>query len=201
MKTISHLTLAAAIALSLPTLATAQSATVAAAAASAPGARAAGAAIVVRARIVELDKVDRVVTLKGPKGNIVTVEVPPEVRNLDQVNVGDDVVIRYMTGMAVKLEPTANKSGIRERIESTQDMRAPAGSKPGIAEVRTVEVLAIVQSIDRKAKQATLRGAKRTVTIDVPDNIDLSKVKVGDEVRAIFTEAAVLSVEPAPKKP
>jgi Cu/Ag efflux protein CusF len=103
--------------------------------------------------------------------------------------------------MAVKLEPTANKSGIRERIESTQDMKAPAGGMPGIAEVRTVEVLAIVQSIDRKAKQATLRGAKRIITIDVPDNIDLSKVKVGDEVRAVFTEAAVVSVEPAAKKP
>jgi hypothetical protein len=201
MKTMSRYTLAAALALSLPMLATAQSATVAAAAASAPGARAAGAAIVVRARIVELDKVGRVVTLKGPKGNIVTVAIPPEVKNLDKVNVGDNVVIRYLTGMAVKLEPTANKSGIRERIESTQDMKAPAGGMPGIAEVRTVEVLAIVQSIDRKAKQATLRGAKRIITIDVPDNIDLSKVKVGDEVRAVFTEAAVVSVEPAAKKP
>jgi hypothetical protein len=201
MKTIFRLTVAAALALSLPMLATAQSATVAAAAASATGARAAGAAIVVRARIVELDKVGRVVTLKGPKGNIVTVAIPPEVKNLDQVNVGDHVVIRYLTGMAVKLEPTANKSGIRERIESTQDMKAPAGGMPGIAEVRTVEVLAIVQAIDRKAKQATLRGAKRIITIDVPDSIDLSKVKVGDEVRAIFTEAAVVSVEPAAKKP
>lgn len=200
MKIISSLTVAAAIALSLPTFATAQSATVAAAAASAPGARGAGAAIVVRARIVELDKVRRTATLKGPKGNIVTVAVPPEVKNLDQVNVGDDVVIRYLTGMAVKLEPTANKSGIRERIESTQDMRAQVGGKPGIAEVHTVEVLAIVQAINLKDKQATLRGAKRTITIDVPENIDLSKVKVGDEVRAVFTEAAVVSVEPA-KKP
>ena len=68
---------------------------------------------------------------------------------------------------------------------------------PGFAEMRTVEVLAIIQSINQKKNQVTLRGAKRTVTVDVPASVDIKKLKVDDEVRVVFTEATVISVEAA----
>jgi hypothetical protein len=66
---------------------------------------------------------------------------------------------------------------------------------PGYAEMRTVEVLAIIQSINKKKNQVTLRGAKRTMTVDVPASVDIKKLKVDDEVRVVFTEATVISVQ------
>jgi hypothetical protein len=66
---------------------------------------------------------------------------------------------------------------------------------PGATVQRTVEVLAVVQALDRKARTATLRGAKRTVSVNVPEGIDISKIKVGDEVHAVMIEALVLNVE------
>ena len=56
-------------------------------------------------------------------------------------------------------------------------------------------MLAIIQALDRKAGTATLRGAKRTVTMALPEGVDITKLKVGDEVRAVFMEAMVLNVE------
>ena len=148
----------------------------------------------IRAKVVELDMAHRLATLKGPKGNVVTLEVPAEVKNFDQMRVGDDVVVRYIAAVAARLEP-ASKSGIRERVESTTAAAAAPGALPGVGAQRTVQVLAVIQAIDRTAGTVTLRGAKRTVTIAVPEGVDTRKLKVGDEVRAEMTEAIVLNVE------
>jgi hypothetical protein len=148
----------------------------------------------IRARVVELDMARRLATLKGPKGIVVTVEVPAEVKNFDQVRVGDDLVVRYAAAVVARLEP-ASKGGIRERVESTSAATAASGGMPGSAAQRTVEVLVVVQALDRKARTATLRGAKRTVSVNVPEGIDISKIKVGDEVHAVMIEALVLNVE------
>ena len=194
MNPLSRVILAGAIALSLSQLASAQSAEVVAVAASAPGIRAGAAEIEIRARVVEIDRADRTVTLRGPKGNVVTVDVPPGVKNFSQMRVGDDVVVRHLAAVVAELEPVAKRTGIRERIETTETAQAPAGGMPGYAQMRTVEVLAIIQSINPKKNQVTLRGAKRTVTVDVPPSVDIKKLKVDDEVRVVFTEATVISV-------
>jgi len=44
------------------------------------------------------------VTVKGPKGNVNTVKVGDHVKNLDQVKVGDQVVVRYTEAVAISVE-------------------------------------------------------------------------------------------------
>jgi hypothetical protein len=193
----SSAVVASVIALSLPVAAPAQ-VTAVAATAKAPGERMAAAEVEIRARVVEIDKVRRTATLLGPKGKIVTVDVPPSVKNFDQVRVGDELVVRHLAAVALKLEP-APKSGIRERVETTSTSSAAPGALPGAAEERTVEVLGTIQALDRKARTATLRGTSRSVTLNVPEGVDMTKVKVGDYVLASFTEATVISVERAQK--
>lgn len=189
--------LACACAALLPAGAWAQGAALTAAAASAPGARLKAGEVEVRAKVVELDIARRTATLLGPRGQLVAVDVPAEVKNFDQVKVGDELVVRYLTAVAARIEP-ASKSGIRERVESSGGGTAAAGAMPGAAQGRTVEVLAVIQSLDRKAGTATLRGPRRTVTLAVPEGVDITKLKVGNEVRVVFVEAVVLSVERAP---
>lgn len=194
MKKMSRIALALSLTAALPLTSWAQGAAASAMVAKAPGARMAAGEVEVRAKVVELDRAARQVTLKGPKGKVVTVDVPPEVKNFDQVQVGDDLVVRYASAVLATLQPASN-SGIRERIESTSTMKAEPGAMPGAGAQRTVEVLVVVQALDRKAGTATLRGAKRTVTVQVPEGMDISKIKVGDEVRAVMIEAMVLNVE------
>jgi hypothetical protein len=182
-----------ACALAFPVAAFAQ-ATVTTTSASASGVRAKAAEIEVRAKVVELDMANRTATLKGPKGQFVTVTAPAEMKNFDQVVVGDELVVRYMAAIAAKLEPVSN-NGIRERIESTTTGAAPAGDMPGALVGRKVEILADVKAIDTKAGTATLRGATRSFTVAIPEGMDVSKVKIGSQVRAVFVEAVVLNVE------
>ena len=56
----------------------------------APG-RAASRTVKLTATITAIDKATRDVTLKGPQGNDVTVTASPEVKNFDQLKVGDQV--------------------------------------------------------------------------------------------------------------
>jgi hypothetical protein len=178
----------------LPVAAVAQSASVTAGSGAVGDTRVGGGELTVRARVLEVDTANRTATLRGPSGNVVTVAVPPDVKNFENVRAGDMLTVRYLMAIAARIEP-ASRSGIRERVESAASTVAPAGSTPGTAGVRTVEVVATVTALDRKARTATLRGVHRTVKVSVPKDVDLSKVKVGSEVRAVITEAAVLSVE------
>jgi uncharacterized OB-fold protein len=58
-----------------------------------------------------------------------------------------------------------------------------------------VAVLDSVEAVDRKAGTVTLSGPKRRVTMNVPSGVDFSKLKVGQEVQAVFIEAAVREVQ------
>jgi hypothetical protein len=193
--------LCSAAALFLSANVMAQSASASVATGEAPGLRAKAGDLEVRAKVVELDQSKRVTTLRKANGELVTLDIPADLKNFESVRVGDDVVLRYTAAAVVSLEPTSSKSGIRERTVSSSKVTSAAASGvlPSMAGRRTVDVLAVVSAINTKARTATLRGAKRTVTVDVPPEIDLKQIKVGDEVRATVVESAVLSVERPPE--
>lgn len=199
MNRLSTLALACALALTagLPLSAQAQGVTTNTVSAKTDGARMKGAEVEYRARVVELDAASRMLTLRGPKGRLSTVKVPPEMQNFEKVRVGDDLVIRYATAIAAALEPTS-KSGIRERVESSSEGRVESGGMPAVAAGHTVEVLAVITALDPKANTATLRGVKRTETLALPANVDINKLKVGDEVRLAMVEAMAINIEHVP---
>ncbi|MBY0235970.1 MAG: hypothetical protein K2W93_13400 [Burkholderiaceae bacterium] len=157
--------------------------------------RAKGGEFELHAKVVELDQAQRSIVLRTKQGKLLSVDVPASIPNFEQVRVGDGLVIRYAAAVAVELEPLASTTGIREKIESMSDGKSNVGGLPGAVAGRKVEVLAVVEGIDRQARTVKLRGVKRIVTVKAPDNVDLAKIKVGQEVRAVFIEAAAVSVE------
>lgn len=147
----------------------------------------------VKAQIVGIDRASRALTLRGPEGNEVDIAVGPQVSNFDQLNVGDTVDVLYKNALLVTADKvTGADKGIRKRVDTT--VYIPASS--GYDAARQVEVQASVQHIDRKKHQITLRGAYRTVTLDVAANTDLKDVKVGDMVHAVFVSAYATHVTP-----
>jgi hypothetical protein len=150
------------------------------------------------AQVVGLDKATRTITLKGPKGNVVDVVAGDEVKNFDQIKLGDFVVARYV--QALTLELAKAKGGIRSGAEREGAVRAQPGERPAGAVGRQVTVLADVTDVNPKNKTITLRGPKgNVVTLDVHNPDHFKVVKKGDQVEAVYTEALALSVEPAPK--
>jgi hypothetical protein len=152
------------------------------------------------AQVVGIDKATRTVTLKGPKGNVVDVVAGDEVKNFDQIKLGDLVVARYMQALTLELKKT--KGGVREASEREAAVRAQPGERPGGAVGRQVTALADVIDVNPKNKTITLKGPKgNVVTLDVHNQDHFKVVKKGDQVEVVYTEALALSVEPAPKAP
>ena len=150
------------------------------------------------AKVVGLDKATRTVTLKGPKGNVVDIVAGDEVKNFDQIKLGDFVVARYVQALTLELRKT--KGSMQEPTVKEGAVRAQPGERPAGAVARQVTVLADVIGVDPKKKTITLKGPKgNVVELDVQNPEQFKVVKKGDQVEATYTEALALSVEPAPK--
>lgn len=189
--------LVAAAMLTAPASAQQPSAGAAAVAATAPGKGEVASIVTVSAKIEAVDKAKRVVTLRGPLGNRFRVVAGSEVRNFDQIKVGDEVVVRHYE--AVSLELKKGGAGIREREEKVGAARAAKGDRPGAAMAEQVTVVADVVAVNRRSQTVTLRGPEHTVDLRVRDPEQFKRVQVGDQVQATFTDAVAISVESAKK--
>jgi len=167
--------------------------------ASEPGRAAAVRAVRITALVVAIDKATRTVTLKGPEGNVVDVVAGDEVKNFAQINVGDFVAVSFVQSLSLELQKTkSGASGISHREEA---VTARPGERPAAAAGREVTAIAKVTAVNKKAKTITLKGPRgNAVTLDVQNPDQFKVVKVGDEVKVVYTEAVAISVEPAPKK-
>ena len=155
------------------------------------------ASATVRATVEAIDQKTREVTLRREDGELVTLVVGEQARNLAQVAKGDVVTATYQVGLVVALGPPGKEP---VRVDDTQAARTAAGQKPGGAIQQTVAVTATVVGIDMATHTVTLKGPKRTVDLPVAKDVDLSKVKVGDQVGAVYQESFALTVEPAKKQ-
>jgi hypothetical protein len=169
----------------------------AAAVVTAPGQAAGAELVTVSARVQAIDKQKRLIVLKGPQGNEFAVVASPEVRNFDQIKVGDQVVARHYEALTLQL--IKGGSGIRERVESGTAARAAPGERPAAGAASEVRVIADVMAVDAKKQTVRLRGPYRTVDLKVRDPNQLALVKVGDQVEATYVDATAISVEPGTK--
>ena len=166
--------------------------------ASEPGKAAIVRAAEISAQVVAIDKATRTVTLKGPQGNSVDIVAGDEVKNFDQIKLGDFVVARYAQALTLELKKTKVKAG--EPTVTEAAARAKPGERPAGAVGREVTAIADVIGVDAKKKTITLKGPRgNIVTLDVQNPDQFKVVKKGDQVEVTYTEALALSVEPAPK--
>jgi hypothetical protein len=142
-----------------------------------------------------VDSANRTVTLKAPGGGIVTLPVGPEVRNFDQIRVGDLVVVRYLEGLTLELKKRGTAQ--RERTDRDLTQRAQPGERPARLDAHEVHVIADVIAVDPLTRTVRLRGPTRVVDLRVYDPEQFKLVAVGDQVEATYTEAVAISVEPA----
>ena len=164
---------------------------------TAPGKAAAMETVKLTATITAIDKATRDVTLKGPQGNEMVVTAGPEVKNFDQLKVGDQVNLNYMEALTLELK----KGGglVVARTEKAGAAGAKPGEKPAGAVGRQVTVVADVVALDPAKQVVTLKGPQRTVDLKIPDPEQFKRIAKGDQVEATYTQAVAINVEPAKK--
>lgn len=140
----------------------------------------------VTAKVEALDRAARTITLRGSRG-ATTFSAGPEVRGIDQVRVGDYVVVHYLEPVLVDIRKGG--SGVQQRTET-----GPAGA------ASRVTVAADVVAKDVARRTITLRGPQQTRELKAASD-QLKRIQVGDRVEATYTEPAAISIELAMSRP
>lgn len=164
---------------------------------SSPGKVRATSASKVTATVTAVDPATRTITLKGPKGKVVDVIAGDQVRNFDQIQVGDKVVVQYREALSLDLRKTAGKPSASEAGVAA---RSQPGERPAGAVAREVNVTAEVVAVNPEKNIISLKGPRGNVVdlkVKNPDHFKV--VKKGDLVDAVYSEALAISVEPAGK--
>lgn len=150
--------------------------------------------------IKSIDPATRRIDVTTEAGESLTIKVPPEVRNFDQLKVGDKITTTYSLEAAFVLSPP--NSDLPANTETTVAARAAKGELPAAAVANHLVVTGAVVGIDMASH--TLRlvnpqgGQVRTLAVKSAEGrAAMAKVKVGDTITAYITESLMISAAPA----
>jgi hypothetical protein len=155
-----------------------------------------GDVVSVSGTVEAIDHTSRVLSLKNAKGEIVTVDVPADVKRFAEIKVGDTITARYYDNVTVRLK----KPG--ETVVNTDKAAVTPGSgaKPAGTAATQRTMTAVIEAIDPKVPSITFKGPQGwSYNRHVLDKDVLKQVKVGDKVDFTWTEAVTIEVA-APKK-
>jgi len=152
----------------------------------------------VTAKVTEIQAAKRLVSLQRADGEVVTVELGPEVRNFDQIKVGDTVVASYFEALGFSLvDPNTPRTPDQAGVIAG---RAAPGQRPEGALGGFIDSTVTIQSVDNDAHTVTFKGEDglvRTVKVEREDGRAFaSRLRPGDRVQISYTEAIAISVVP-----
>jgi len=152
----------------------------------------------VRGTVAAVDKDAGTVTLKGPKGRTVTIEVKDK-QKLDMIKVGDPVVAAYVEAVAFRVQKAGSGATPGVTTQETRISSKP-GETPAGAVGREVTATVTITAIDEKARTVTVKGPQGgTETIKAKDPKNLEGLKVGDMVELTYTQALAISLDKSGK--
>jgi hypothetical protein len=148
----------------------------------------------VTATVTGIDAPKRDVTLVTQNGRKTTYKAGPEVVNFAQIRVGDQVKAVLTEEVAVFIGSGAPPSA----IAGVGVALAPVGAKPGGVMVDTKQMTAKVTAVDAKKHKVTFELPDGTSkTVKAGKKVDLSNVKIGDNVTIQVGEGLAITVEKA----
>lgn len=146
------------------------------------------------AKVTNIDRASRTVTLQDDQGNKYDMQVGPNVTRFDNVKLGEVVTFTYQQSVALSI---AKSTAPMPSVASTPIVTAFPGSKPsGGVVTRTLTAVVTVQAIDTSNNSITVKTQDgRVVTLSVKDPANLNGIKVGDAVKVTYTQALVIAVK------
>ena len=145
------------------------------------------------ARVTAVDAVKRTVTVVGPNGNATTFVCGPEVRNLAQVRIGDQLKIRWTDLLtAAEVDPkNPSPDGT-----SSLALLVPKGAMPAAAVADTTQVTATLTGVDTLRHIASFRFPDGSLHhYAVRPDVNLKTRQLGEKVVIRKTMATAIWVQ------
>lgn len=148
------------------------------------------------ATITAINPTTRVVTLKDAAGNIEDIECGPEIKRFGELKVGDSVTFSYHAAVVAAIVKGAAATGDKVEVGAVRGQ----GARPSGAVTSQHHASATIEAIDPSVPSIKVKLADgHSMNALVADRKNLDGVKVGDKISVTFTEALMVTVEPAKK--
>lgn len=148
------------------------------------------------ATILKINKKTRAITFKNDAGKESVFTAPVEVRNFNQLKVGDIVT----TTITIDTDIQVTKGALEEKTRTIKEsiIKSKLGAKPGVKMKKVTVDQAKITDLNYKTKSVTLESMHGLLTI-TPRNPDhFRTLHVGDIVDAISSKSVEINVT-APK--
>jgi len=153
----------------------------------------------IEAEVTAVDVSRRLVSLRGPDGNELTIQAGPEVRNLAQIRVGDRLSVSYTRAFIASM--TEEGQPASEGTVAIGAVRAEEGERPGAAVGGMISATVEIISIGEDGTSVTFRGPTGDLrSMDVlreEARAFVRKLKLGDMVDLTYAEAIAIEIKPA----
>ena len=142
--------------------------------------------------IEAIEAASRTITLKKPDGTFVTTTAGPDIKRFAELKIGDTVNARYYENVILRVK----RPGEPDVVSSAKGTTGSEQVLPGGTKARQLTITATITAIDPVAPSITFTGPNGwKYSSKVQDKEALAKVKVGDKVDFVWTEAVLVSVE------
>ena len=148
------------------------------------------------AEITAIDLKTRQVTLRGPGGNTFTLQSQDKAIALEDVKVGDSVVVTYIAAMESELRVPTAEEVAAPWVELDEEAVSEDATHPGIADMRVIRAVVTVEGMNRVSGTVTVKDSRGMVHIigDVePEKME--GVKIGETAVIVFAEAIALTLK------
>ena len=150
------------------------------------------------ATVTAIDPAARAVTIQGDRGPV-TIQASPDVKNFNNLKVGDRVNISYYQGIAAKL--VKGGKTVSDSAVSTFSTGTPAGMRPSGQVGASATVTAKIQDVNLPTNTVAFTKSDGTTHIVEVKSPEMQKfireLKRGDTVQVTFTDSIAVEVIPA----
>lgn len=151
----------------------------------------------ITATVEAVDPATRMVRLRGKQGPV-DIALGPEVRNFDQIRVGDEVKATYYSGVAAQIRKHGDTAPAP--TDEVAVAQATPGSRPAAGVAHNVSATVNIVSVDTSFDTVTFTlpsGDQRVVAVQTPEGREFIRtLKKGDMVDVTYTEAVAVEVVP-----
>jgi hypothetical protein len=145
--------------------------------------------------ITAIDLETREVTLQGASGNIFTLQSEDRAIKLEDVKVGDTVVVTYLAALESELREPTEEEKAEPWVELEEEAVSEDPSLPGVADMRIIRAVVTIEGMNREFGTVTIKDSRGKLHIigDVePEKMD--GVKLGDTAVMVFAQAIALTL-------
>jgi hypothetical protein len=150
----------------------------------------------IEASVEKIDVAKRMLTLRGPDGDLVTLTATDKIKRFDEIKVGDLIQAKYLTFLSAEFREPTPEELETPLVVLAEAGRAPEGVDPAGMVGAVVKAVVTVVSFSPELKKVAIQGPRGNyIILPVMDDAVLMNLKLGETVIMTYAQAVAMSLE------